>query len=190
MGAYASPRKKLTDDVKTGGAPEPGSAEVPAPAGAKPGPKGRGSSPKILPYPKSRKARSRPAIELTPIRMVAAGLGILVVFAWYQALSGRDPGVKPVDPVYTEASLRWAESILSRRIDAFIDAYHRAPDGLTEVGANPWSLISYERVDVNRYRLIAPGPSSSIVYDSMDSRQSFIGRSRDFLGHGPATSTP
>ncbi len=58
----------------------------------------------------------------------------------------------------------------------------RVPATLAEIGAQPWDAIGYETVDVGRYRLIVPGPTSAIVYDSIQPWDSFVGDSRRLLG--------
>jgi hypothetical protein len=92
--------------------------------------------------------------------------------------------------VYAEASVRVAIAIESRRIDEFIAAYRRAPATLTEIGGSAWDAISYERVDVRRYRLVAPGPNNPIIYDSLESIYGFLGKSREILRSPPAERTP
>jgi hypothetical protein len=132
-------------------------------------------------------APSKSGLRLTPAVAAATALGVLVIFLWVRAVHNWfAPVGPPTEPVEAEASLRMAIAITSGRVDDFIRNYRRLPTSLTEIGQQPWDAISLEPVEGLRYRLVAAGPQTPIIYDSMLPREEFLGKSRELLRAGAA----
>lgn len=130
-----------------------------------------------------RSALAEPWIRFTPRLIVAAALGVAAVVLWVRLLSGMaDVVAPPIDPVYEQASLRFAVAITSERINSFARVYGRTPAILGEVGEQPFERIAYERISNERYRLTASGSTGPITYDSLMPLDNFLGRSREMLG--------
>jgi len=134
---------------------------------------------------------ARERIHVAPQTWVAIGLGLVVALVWFRVLAGwAAPVPAKLDPVYAEASLRHAMSITIRRITDFDRRYGRVPNTLTELGPQSWPPITYEPIDVHRYRLVAAGPNNPIEYDSIQPAESFLANTPEFLRRVSTPETP
>lgn len=126
--------------------------------------------------------RPRRSFKITPQLVAQLALGALVAFVWARALTipiARPP--EPIDPLYTEASARWAVVIASQRIGYFMRAYSRTPARLEEIGLTSSDSVTYERVSDDQYRLTATGPNGPLLLDSADSPQAFLDQGLETL---------
>ncbi len=120
--------------------------------------------------------------EWTPLRITALALGAVAALLWVRLLAFGDTASAPTfDPAYSEASMRWAIVLTSRRVDDFRRANQRTPNAFSEIGELPSPLISYERVSVDRYRLTGATSNGPLVLDSMGSPSDFLGNSLETL---------
>jgi len=134
---------------------------------------------------------ARHQVQVSPMAWVAIALGLVVSFAWFKVIADGTQNVPAkLDPVYAEASLRHAMAITIRRVDDFQHRYDRVPTTIVELGTQSWPPITYETVDVNRYRLVAAGPNNPIEYDSIQPAESFLANTTEFLKRVSAPETP
>jgi hypothetical protein len=134
---------------------------------------------------------ARPQVRLSTMAWVAIALGVVTTLVWFRVIAdGTVPTPAKLDPVYAEASLRHAMAITIRRIDDFEKRYDRVPTTIVELGPQSWPPITYETVDIRRYRLNAAGPNNPIEYDSIQPAESFLANTPEFLKRVSSPETP
>lgn len=94
----------------------------------------------------------------------------------------------PVSQEKVEESLRVAIYMTAKQVQAFQDQTGRLPDDLREVGEAREGL-EYHRVDARTYRLVASRGEQTVLYDSTQSLEDFVGAAVErFFGTMRGTS--
>ena len=94
------------------------------------------------------------------------------------------PGAGPLPAGTAEAGLRMEVYLQAIRVRSFQAHERRLPNSLEEAG-DPHSIVIYERLDAERYRLSVEGPGGSMVYESSQSPDDFLGDAPAVLGVRP-----
>jgi hypothetical protein len=93
--------------------------------------------------------------------------------------------IEAPDPAVAEQSLRVAMYMQSQRIEDWRIKNGRLPTTLAEIGASVTPGVEYQIVGTNQYRLVGTnGPEASLVYDSTESPDDFLGDAAAKLAGG------
>ena len=143
----------------------------------------------VLEDQQRREAAQRQKVEPSRARsrVAAISLPLLATFSfylWFATPAWVTPTQPdPVTVAEAEAGLRVAMYFQAQRIESFRQENGRLPDTLAETGGAPPEM-TYERIDARTYRLDGTSRGASLVYESTQPPQEFVGDAMNRLGIG------
>ena len=129
--------------------------------------------------PVPREGRSGPLVWVAFVVLTA--ISTYVWFAspeWLEA-----PVSEPAPPELAEAGIRMEVYLQAVNVQDFLDREGRLPNSLEEVG-DPFTLVVYERLDADRYRLSLDGPDGVVMYQSTDPLEGLMGNAMQTIREG------
>ncbi len=115
-----------------------------------------------------------------------AFLSALSVYLWFGNPAWLEPAApEPQSPAVQDAGLRMEVYLQALRVEEFLKEEGRLPNSLEEAG-DPFTQVSYERLDRERYRMSLAGPDFdlTVTYLSTEPLDEFLGNASRVIREG------
>ena len=108
----------------------------------------------------------------------------LSAYVWFAPPAWLDvPVSEPMSSELAEAGIRMEVYLQAVNVQEFLESERRLPNSLEELG-DPFTLVVYERLDADRYRLSMDGPDGVVMYQSTDSLDGLMGDAMQTIREG------